>query len=79
MLKFSINIKDLENFRVSDKGELYKLPYIKDNRSYSLRKIKVQYPDRWILNGKAWTKKQLKPHLVRLENPIIINIEDYPF
>ena len=74
--KYKINIEGLESFRFAEDKNLWRLPYERNKRLYGARKMKMQYPSRWILNGVVWSKNQLKPHLIRDNNPIEIYKED---
>ena len=74
--KYKINVKGLESFRFGEDKNLWRLPYERNKRSYGARKMKMQYPNRWILNGVVWSKNQLKPHLIIDDNPIEIYKED---
>ena len=78
--KWKINIKGLENYRFTDNGDLYRLPYKSNKNSYGLRKIKMQYPNRWRMNGAWWSKDQLRLKLIEDNNPIeILRENEYPF
>ncbi len=70
--KWVINLKEFQGYRFGDNGELYKLPFNKNGRRYSLRKLKQQYPSRWYINGVFWSKKQLKPHIEIDKVPILL-------
>ncbi len=52
------------------------MPHEKNGRIYGLRLIKMQYPSRWILNGKPYSKRQLKGKLIKVDEPIILNKEE---
>lgn len=41
-------------------GELYRLPFKSGPNHYGLRKLKMQRPNRWKINGKWWSKRQLQ-------------------
>ncbi len=77
--RWKIDIEGLENYRFGEDKKLYKLPYVKGKRSYSLREIKMQYPSRWILNGKPYSKRQIEHKIIRDENPIELIKSDLPF
>lgn len=55
----------------SDK-EIYRLPFVSNKNYYELRKIKRQPHNRWLLNGKFWSIKQLKPKIKLNSNPQIL-------
>tara|TARA_R110002020_G_scaffold223898_3_gene433159 strand:- start:3320 stop:3559 length:240 start_codon:yes stop_codon:yes gene_type:complete len=63
-------IKGLDTHVVGEDGNIYRLPYTKGFRSYNTREIKMQYPERWIINGTAWSKSQLRLLLYKDESPI---------
>ena len=62
-------IEGLENYVVTDSGDIYRKPIIKNNKSYSWRLIKKQYPNRWRLNNEWYSKTQLRPKLYLNPNP----------
>lgn len=73
-------IKICDNYVFGEDGELYRLPFVSKNRSYGLRKIKVRYPNRWVINGEVWSKRQLKSHIYLDPDPIeLFNESDSPF
>lgn len=79
--KWIINIKGFESFRFGEDSNLYRLPYQKDKRAFNLRLIKLQKSNRWIVNGKAWSKRQLEGKIIKDPNPIELTREEnnYPF
>ena len=63
----------------SDK-ELYRFPFNSGKNNYSLRKIKRQPHNRWLINGKFWSEKQLSDKIYLNPNPeIIIKNTNMPF
>jgi hypothetical protein len=63
----------------SDK-ELYRLPFKSGKNCYSLRKVKKQIHNRWLLKGKFWSERQLKQKLFFNPNPqTIVKGEEMPF
>jgi hypothetical protein len=70
--KHIINIEGLEGFRFADDGNLYRLPYTKDKRSYGFRLIKMQYSNRWRINNEWYSKNQLRGNLIKDSNPMLI-------
>ena len=63
----------------SDK-ELYRLPFKSGPNYYGLRKLKMQHPNRWKINGKWWSKRQLQDKLYLNRNPEkIIDCKNMPF
>ena len=78
--KWKISKDGMSNYRFGEDKELYRLPFIKGKRSYGLRKIKMQHPNRYLINGEMWSKDQLRPHLVLDDNPIeLTKSDDMPF
>jgi hypothetical protein len=73
---WKIDVKGLELFRFDCDGNCYRMPHEKNGRIYGLRLIKMQYPSRWILNGKPYSKRQLKGKLIKVDEPIILNKEE---
>ena len=71
--KHIINIEGLEGFRFGEDKNLWRLPYTKNKRSYTFRMIKLQKSNRWILNGVAWSKRQLEGKITKDLNPIEIH------
>jgi len=47
--------------------------WLMNNKSYSWRLIKKQYPNRWRLNNEWYSKNQLRPKLYLNPNPEIIH------
>lgn len=79
--KWVINNESLKDFRFAENKTLWKLPFIdKNGKNRAARLIKQQAKKRWILNGKPWSERQLKKHLILDPNPIELfkNI-DLPF
>ena len=70
--KHIINIKGLEEFVFGEDKNLWKRPYTRNKRSYGWRKMKMQHPNRWILNSNPWSKSQLEGKLLRDPNPVEI-------
>lgn len=73
-------IKGLEGYVFDKNGVLYRLPYEKDKKAYNLREIKMQYPNRYRINGDWWSRKQIKPLLYLDESPTELTLEkELPF
>lgn len=73
-------IKGFSGFCFGSDKKLYKLPYESNKRYISLREIKKQYPNRYKLNGKWRSEKQLQGLIYLNQNPqIIIKGEEMPF
>ena len=80
-MKTKWKIKGIDNFRFGEDKNLYKLPYNSNKRYYGFRLIKMQYGERWKIDGKWWSKRQLKDKLIKDDEPLIIYEEmlDSPF
>jgi hypothetical protein len=73
-------IHGLDGYCFGSDLELYRLPFESDHKYYGLRKLKMQHPNRWIINGKWWSKRQLKQKLYLNSDPfILIEDKDLPF
>lgn len=73
-------IKGFEGFCFGSDKKLYKLPYESNKRYMALREIKKQFPNRYKLNGKWRSEKQLESMIYLNDNPqIIIKGEEMPF
>ena len=73
-------VKGLEGFVFDENGKLYRLPYKRDKRSYEIREVKKQYPNRYKINGEWWSQRQLKPLLYLDENPVeLFKEKNLPF
>ena len=74
-------IKGIEGFRFGEDKNLYKLPYNSNKRYYGFRLIKIQSGDRWKIDGKWWSKRQLKNLLIKDDEPLTIyeDVLDTPF
>lgn len=79
--KWIIDIKGMQDYRFAENGDLYRMPFTDANKkSRSVRKIKMQSKNRWVINGVWWSKTQLRPHLELDKKPIeITKINDLPF
>jgi hypothetical protein len=70
-------IQGLDNYRVGEDGNIYKLPFSSNFKYYETRLVKEQYPSRFRLNDEWYTKKRLRKLLVKDTNPIVlIDIND---
>ena len=73
-------IKGIDTHVFGEDGNLYRLPYTKNNRSYGLRLIKMQYPNRWVINGETLSQRQIKHRLYKDLSPVkLFENEDSPF
>lgn len=63
----------------SDK-ELYRLSFRSGKNHFGIRKLKKQNPNRWKINGKWWSERQLKDKIILNRNPeLIVSCIDMPF
>ena len=69
-------IKGIESHVIGEDKNLYRLPYTKGKRSFSIRLIKLQKAERWVINGEAWSKRQLKHLIYKDPHPIELTKED---
>lgn len=74
--KWFIDLDGFELYRFGVDGNLYKLPFNSGLNYYETRLIKQQYNNRWHINGKLWSEKQLRPHIKLDPNPIELIIEE---
>ena len=73
-------IKGIDLYVFGEDGNLYKLPFTKNNRSYGVRLIKKQYPNRWRINDTWYSQRQLKDKLYIDKNPVLLfESNDTPF
>lgn len=73
-------IRGIDNYVFGEDKELYKLPFKSNGKKYGVRKIKMQYPNRWIINNKPLSKRQLEGRLYIDTKPIkLLDIGDTPF
>lgn len=76
--KWIIKLKGFELYRFDEVGNLWKLPFESENgKRISLKKVaKEKCKKRWefSINGKRqkWSENQIRPHLVKDINPIIL-------
>jgi len=73
-------IKGFEGYVFGSDKELYRLPFKSERNYFGLRKLKKQNPNRWKINGKWWSQKQLLDKIELNTNPkIIIKSDSMPF
>lgn len=74
-------IQGIDGFCFGSDKELYRLPFKSSRNYFGLRKLKKQPKNRWKINGKWWSEKQLKSKIYLNPDPkIIISSEkDCPF
>lgn len=65
-------IQGLDNYRVGEDGNIYKLPFLSNLKYYETRLVKEQYPSRFRLNNEWYTKKRLRKLLVNDTSPIVL-------
>ena len=67
----------LKDYVIGSDKRIYKKPFSSHKRFFGYREVKVQYPERYRLNGEWWSKKQLKQHISLDPNPVEI-IREHP-
>lgn len=73
-------IKGLDGFVFGEDTKLYRLPYTKGSRSYEVREIKLQYPNRYSINGQWLSKRQMKSRIYLDPNPVkIFETDNLPY
>ena len=78
--KWKISKEGMELYRFCHNGDLYRLPFKRYNRSYGLRKIKIQADNRYLINGEKWSKDQLRQHIILDDNPVeLTKTDEMPF
>lgn len=73
-------IKGLDNYVIGEDKSLYRLPFESNRKYYGLRKLKVIYPNRYYIEGKIVSKRQLKHRIYLDPEPILLyKTEETPF
>jgi len=73
-------IKGLDGFVFGEDKNLYRLPFESKGKTYGLRKIKKQYPNRYKVGNEWISERQMKNRIYLDEEPIILfNTSDTPF
>lgn len=72
-------IEGIDGFVFGEDKKLYKLPYCKGNRSYGLREIKMQYCNRYKINGVWWSQAQLKNKIKIDPKPVRLIDKKMPY
>ena len=72
-------IKGLDGYVFGNDKKLYRLPFTKDKRSYALREMKNQYPNRYKINGSWLSERQMKQRLILDPKPVKLIEDDTPF
>ena len=65
-------IHGFPDYCVGSDKKLYRLPFNSGNRWYQLREVKVQYPNRFRIDGKWRTKEYLKARVYVNKNPSLL-------
>jgi len=78
--KWKFKLEELSHYRIDEEGNIWRMPYESIYGYREWRRIKMQHPSRWRLNGKWWSKNQLRPHIIPDTKPIeIYQTCDLPF
>jgi hypothetical protein len=73
-------IRDMPGYRFAEDGTLWRLPFESSGKSYAAREIKMQYPNRWRIGDKVWSKRQLRAKLEIDPAPVVLVKEfEMPF
>lgn len=73
-------MKGFDDYVFGSDKELYRLPFKSGRNHFGLRKLKKQNPNRWKINGKWWSEKQLISKIELNPNPeILIKSDEKPF
>ena len=74
-------IKDFEGFCIGSDKNLYRLPFKSGKNHYGLRQLKEEKINkRFKINGKWWSKRQLKTKTYLNPSPeILVYLNDCPF
>ncbi len=63
-------IQGIEGYVFGSDKKLYRLPFHKNKKHYALREIKMQYPNRYRINGEWWSVNQLRSKIKLNPDPI---------
>lgn len=73
-------LSGLDGYVIGSDNEIYRLPFKSGRNYFGLRRLKMQHPNRWYINGKYYSKRQLMHKLDLNPNPeILIHCKDVPF
>ena len=73
-------IQGIEGYCFGSDKELYRLPFKSGRNYFGLRKLKKQPMNRWKIDGKWWSERQLKTKIYLNPDPeLLIANKDYPF
>lgn len=73
-------ISGIDGYCFGSDKELYRLPFQSGKNYFGLRKLKKQYPNRWKINNKWWSERQLKLKIYLNPNPeTLIQDKEMPF
>jgi hypothetical protein len=81
LTKWKIALKGFEKYRFDTDGNLWKMPFTSQKRSYSWRMIKMcRIKKRWKIGTVWWSQRQIKPHIIIDDNPLqIYKTGEMPF
>ena len=68
--RWVIDLKGFDLYRFGTDKKLYKLPFHSGLNYYETRLIKKQSNNRWYINGKLWSQRQLRAHIILDPTPI---------
>lgn len=73
-------IKGIDGFCFGSDKELYRLPFKSGRNYFGVRKLKKQTKNRWKINKKWWSERQLKSKIYLNPNPeFLVVCNDMPF
>lgn len=73
-------INGIDGYVFGSDKELYRLPFKSGRNHFGLRKLKMQYPNRWKINGEWCSKRQLWSRIALNPKPeILITKSETPF
>lgn len=73
-------INGIDGYVFGSDKELYRLPFRAGRNHFGLRRLKMQYPNRWKINGEWYSKRQLWSRITLNPKPKILIIEsETPF
>jgi len=73
-------IEGIDDHVIAEDGVLYKKPFMRNKKMYDWREIKKQTPNRYRINGRWWSERQLRPKLKLDPNPeLIFKSKNLPF
>ena len=75
-------IRGIDNYIFGEDKKLYKMSYVdKAGNIQATKEVKKQYPNRYKVNGRWLSERQMKNRLEIDQNPIELfrDLPDYPF